>query len=108
MTRNQRADGIRRLRALFDPVLDAFLVDLHDGGFGARVVVPENFDERAVAGGTGIGDDDAEERALFGTGTAQTNSYHLSLLKWRLALDPIACFAVAGRPCLWCPPSGGP
>jgi len=36
----------------------------------------EDFDERAVAGGARIGDDDAEERALLRTGPAQTNGDH--------------------------------
>jgi hypothetical protein len=38
--------------------------------------VSEDFDERAVAGGAGIGDDNAEERAFLGTSPAQTNGDH--------------------------------
>ena len=68
MTGDQRADGIRRLGALLDPEVHALFVDLDDGRLGARVVMTEDFDERAVARGAGIGDDDAKEGAFLGTG----------------------------------------
>src|SRR5262249_14099049 len=80
MTRDQGAHRIRRLRAFLDPEVHALLVDLHHRRLAARVVVAEDFDERTVAGGTGIGDDNAEERTLLGSRAAQTNDDHLSLL----------------------------
>src|SRR5665213_2919606 len=95
MTRHQRAHRIGRLRALADPVLHAFAVDLHDGRLGARVVVSENFDEGAVSRGARIGHDDAEERTFLGSCTTETNYQHLSLLHWpsRLELDRLVRYA---------------
>src|SRR6185369_12456212 len=84
VTLDQRTHRIGRLRAFADPVVDALLLHVHEGRAGARVVMSEDFDERAVAGGPGIGDDDAEVRTLLGTGATQTNGDHLTLL---LALE---------------------
>src|ERR1043166_1193140 len=93
MTRNQRPNGIRRLRALLDPEVDALLVHLHDSRLGARVVMSEDLDERAVARGARIGDDDAKEGAFLGTGATQTNGDHLTLLNGVRGSFPIACYA---------------
>ena len=64
---DQRADRVRRLRALLQPVVDALPVDVDEGRLGARIVVTEDLDEAAVARGARIGDDDAEERTLLRT-----------------------------------------
>ena len=48
--------GVRGLRADGEPVLHALLVDLEDLGVGARVVVPQDLDEVAVALGALVGD----------------------------------------------------
>ncbi len=71
----------------------------------------EDFDEGAVARGAGIGDDDAKERTLLGTGTTQTNGDHLTLLSsrqaavavvptvWRRNSHPAACYAAPASAC---------
>src|ERR1035437_9105152 len=100
MPREQRPYGVGRLRALADPVVDALLLDIDERRLGARVVVAQDFDEAAVAGGARVGHHDAEERALLGTGTAQTNRYHLSVsFTAREARSPRSWFAArAPRP----------
>src|SRR5204863_7409749 len=50
-------------------------------------------DERAVARGARIGDDDAEERTLLGPCPAQTNRYHDALLNDARGSNSNACFA---------------
>ena len=60
MTRDQRADGVRRLRALLEPVLDALGVDVDDGRLRSRIVMSQDFHEAAVAGSARIGHHDAE------------------------------------------------
>src|SRR5919197_5896715 len=90
---DQRPHRIGRLRALLQPVIDALLVDLHDGRLVARGVVSEDFDERAVARGARISDDDAEERTLLGSGATQTNDNHVTLLNAARGSNSIACFA---------------
>src|SRR5262245_28664050 len=80
MAVDERAHRVGRHRAALQPEVDALLVHLHDGGLGARVVVTEDLDERAVARRARIGDDDAEERTLLGPCPTQTNRNHLTLL----------------------------
>src|SRR6476646_6224189 len=99
MTLDQRAHRIGRLRAFADPVVHALPLDVHEGRPGALVVVSEDFDERAVAGGAGIGDDDAEIRALLGTCATQTNGDHLTLLNSFRGSNPNACFAARHLVC---------
>src|SRR3954453_13121509 len=95
MTRDQRPHRVGRLRALLQPVVDPLGVDLHDRRLAARVVMSEDFDERAVARRARIGDDDAEERALLGSGATQTNGNHLTLLNDLRGSNPNVGFAVA-------------
>src|SRR5581483_5092289 len=82
MPRDQRAHRIGRLRTLLEPEVDALFVDLHDRRLGARVVVAEDFDERAVARRARIGDHDAEERTLLGPGATKTNDDHTCTPEW--------------------------
>src|SRR5262245_45108882 len=74
MPRHQRPHRIRRTSATAQPVVDAFFIDVHYSRLRAGVVVAENFDEGTVARVAGIGDDDAEERTLLGSGAAETDS----------------------------------
>src|SRR5882672_4967307 len=80
MPLDQRSHSVGRDRTLLQPEVDALFVDLDDGRLGARIVMSEDFDERAVARRTRIGDHDAEERTLFGSCAAQTNGDHVTLL----------------------------
>src|SRR5437867_712290 len=93
MPPDQRAHRVRRLCTFSEPVAHSLLVDLHDGRLRARVVVAEDFDKRTVTGGTGIGDDDAEERPFLGTGSTQTNGDHVTLLNGVRGSIPNAWFA---------------
>src|SRR5437870_4852365 len=77
MPRYQCTDRIRGLRPLFQPVIHALLIDVDKRRLRARIVVSEDLDEAAVARGARIGDDDAEERTLFGTCATKTNHNHL-------------------------------
>src|SRR5437773_12051810 len=87
MPPDQRAHRVRRLCTFSEPVVHPLLVDLHEGRLRARVVVAEDFDERTVAGGTRLGDDDEEERPLRRTGLTETNEDQETLTKWRPGLD---------------------
>src|SRR6185369_15876903 len=70
--------GIRGLRTLADPVMDAVEGDaefrLVLGGF--RVVEPDALDEAPVTGHAGVGDDDAVERAVLGSASRHANHDH--------------------------------
>src|SRR5262249_25580815 len=65
VTRDERPHGVGRTGALADPVLHALAIDLDLRGLRARVVVPEDLDERAVARRALLGDDHAEEGPLL-------------------------------------------
>src|SRR4030095_9321314 len=88
---------VGRHRAALEPEIDALLVHLDDGGLGARGVVSEDFDERAVARRAGIGDDDAEERTLLGSCPTQTNRDHVTLLNDARGSYSNVCFAALIR-----------
>src|SRR6267143_3083564 len=97
MPLDQRSHGVGRDRTLLQPEVDALFVDLDDGRLGARIVMSEDFDERAVARRTRIGDHDAEERTLFGSCAAQTNGDHVTLLDDARGSYPNVCFAARAR-----------
>ena len=66
MARDERANGIGRLRPFPEPVFDSLLCRPSTiAGFDARVVVPEDFHEAAVARGARIGHHDTEEGTLL-------------------------------------------
>src|SRR5882672_671521 len=97
MPLDQRSHSVGRDRTLLQPEVDALFVDLHDGRLGAGIVMSEDFDERAVARRTRIGDYDAEERTLLGSCAAQTNGDHVTLLNDPRGSYPNVCFAARAR-----------
>ena len=73
---DQRAHRIGGLRPLLQPVREPLAIELQGLGLGPRIVVPQHFDEAAVARGPGVGHDDAEKRPLLRTCASQTNYQH--------------------------------
>src|SRR5690349_14610525 len=73
----EAADGVARLRALADPVLDAFGIELHGGGFLQRVVGSDDFHGTAIARAAVLDDDDAVKRLLLLTKPCKANCQHL-------------------------------
>ena len=59
----QARDAVGRLRAALEPFADAVFFDDERGRLGERVVVAEDFEERAVPRRGRLGDDQAIRRA---------------------------------------------
>ena len=73
--RIKKTDAIL-LGAVGDPAVDLLHVELDQVRMGAGVVAAHFLDEAAVAGITGISDDNTIERSLLGAHSAQTNFNH--------------------------------
>jgi hypothetical protein len=71
----QLADGLRRLRALREPVAHALLVDRDRRRVGLRVVVPDRLDHATVALRALVGDDDPPDRILARANAGKPQSY---------------------------------
>src|SRR5579872_1257810 len=76
MLRQQLADGLRQLRALRGPVVDAVALEIHAGRVGARIVGAHHLDGAAVAGAILLDNNDAVVRLLAGAYARQTNHQH--------------------------------
>src|SRR5687767_590493 len=77
-TAEQRADGVRRLGALVEPVVGAGGVQVDRRISLTGNVLADDFDEAAVARALGVGDDNAIRGSLFPAGAAETNANHLT------------------------------
>lgn len=77
-TPKERPNGVGRLRALIEPVIGSGLVDLERALTLPGSVLPDDFDELAVAGHLRIGDENAIERRIFPPDSAEANLYHLN------------------------------
>src|SRR4029077_5578 len=64
------------LRAQLHPVIDALAIELQRLRLGARVVVPQHLDERAVARPARIGPPHADGRPLLRSCPPQTYNQH--------------------------------
>src|SRR5919107_3735732 len=75
----QRADGVARLRADVEPVVGAVGLHAQPTLALAGSVLPDDLDELPVARALRVGDDDAVDRRLLATDTAETNANHVML-----------------------------
>ncbi len=66
-------DGVGRLGALSDPLVDLLEIELNGLGGGQRVVATNQLDEATIATGAAVSDDNAVVRTLLGTVTGQAN-----------------------------------
>src|SRR5207244_5105131 len=71
----ERPGGIRRARALLQPGLDLFLVDVELDGVGHRVEGAKDLDELTVAWRARIGHHQSIERVFFRPDASQSNFY---------------------------------
>jgi hypothetical protein len=76
----QRTDRISRLRAVAQPVLRAFRIDLHGRRVGQRIVGTDDFDEPAVSRSPAVGRDNSIARSLLRAHPAQAKLDHAWLL----------------------------
>ena len=70
----QRPHGVRRQRAVVEPVVGAVLLDLEAVFCLTRMVVADDFHETPIARARAVGDDNAVVRLLLAADTAETNS----------------------------------
>src|ERR1043165_6282885 len=66
---DEAGDGIAGLRALAEPILRAFEVELHVVGFFLGPISAEFFNELPVARAAAIGHDNAKNRVVLGPDT---------------------------------------
>ena len=72
----QSSHGVSGLSAGLDPLLGAVSVDLDIGGSHAGIVSADLLDETAIAGETGVSDNNTIERSLLGAHAAQSDLNH--------------------------------
>src|ERR1700742_909048 len=80
----QLADGLRELRSLRSPVVDAIALEVDAGRAGAWVVGAHDLDRAAVAGAVLFDNNDAVVRLLAGANARQTNHQHLERSSQRI------------------------
>src|SRR6187402_881626 len=78
MLLEQRAHGVRRARALAQPVVHALFVDLHVSRLRTRIVRADVLDEAAFTRRARFGDHHSEKRLLGRSHPPHTNNEHLS------------------------------
>src|SRR5579883_705712 len=76
----QPRHAVARLGPIRQPTLSLGRVDHYGRRLGARVVVPQDVQKRAVAGGAGVGHDHPIGRLLLSARAAQANSQHTCFL----------------------------
>jgi hypothetical protein len=76
----EAGDALGGLCAFVEPIAGFIGVDHEGGGVGTRIVVTEDVDNGAVAGGAGVGDDDTICRLLFLPDPAQPDLQQSNLL----------------------------
>src|SRR5689334_5721704 len=79
-TTQQRTDGVRRLRALVEPVVGPLGFEIRRRIPLTRNVLADDLDEPPVARTLRVGYDDTIGGGLFPPGSAETNANHVTLL----------------------------
>jgi len=69
----QRADGVRGLRADVEPVIDPVHVEVQRSVARAGLILADDLDELAVARALRVGNDDTVHGGLFPANAAQAN-----------------------------------